>query len=127
MPATPFDETVWLPTSDSWSPKFRYASRNIPRSPMPSRKSPFGSGIQARVDGQSSVYAAGVRFPPSVNVELAGLAKFGWKRQTRQIEFSPDIRSGSGAPAGGGVEPSRSAGSIASLEPVKTLLPVYAT
>src|SRR5215470_2842030 len=92
---------------------------------MPSRLSPFGSGMQARVDGQSSVYAAGVRLPPSVKVELPGFAKSAWKRHTRQIAFSPDIRNGSGAPAGGGVEPSRSAGSIASLELVYTLFPMY--
>src|SRR5438876_8025306 len=28
--------TEWLTTSDSWSPKFRYASRNISRSPRES-------------------------------------------------------------------------------------------
>src|SRR5215813_2993476 len=98
----------------------------MPRSPMPSRKSPFGSGMQARVGRQSSVYGAGVSAPPSVKVELGGLAKFGWKRQRNQTELSPDIRNGSGAPAGGAVEPSRSAGSIASLPLLKTVVPVYA-
>src|SRR5690348_13411814 len=56
MPATPFEETVWLPTSASWSPKFRYASRNMPRSPRPSSLDVVPAcGTQERDVGHSSV------------------------------------------------------------------------
>ncbi len=57
-----------------------------------------------------------------MKVEFAGVAKSTWKRQSGHVvELNgPDIRNGFGAPAGGGVEPSRSAGSIESLSGSKT-------
>jgi hypothetical protein len=72
------------------------------------------------VAGHSAVYAAGVSVPPTVNVEFAGVPKSTWNRQSGHVEAWPDIRNGAGAPAGGCVEPSRSAGSIASFALEKT-------
>src|SRR3954466_5157664 len=111
----PPTQTLWLPTSASWpSEKRRYAARNIERSPSAdSRDEVPACGTQ--LEKQSSVYAAGVRVPPTVNVEFAGVPKSAWKRQILQVVVSsPDCMTGSGAPAGGMIEPSRSAGSIAS-------------
>jgi hypothetical protein len=55
-----------------------------------------------------------------VKVEVAGVPKSAWNRHTFHVAASPDIRNGSDAPAGGSVEPSRSAGSMASFELLKT-------
>src|SRR5215469_17215166 len=61
--------------------------------------------------GQSWVNGSGVSEPALVNVELAGVAKSAWKRQTAQAEaFAPISVNGFGAPAGGWVDPSREAG-----------------
>ena len=58
-------------------------------------------------------YAAGARAPPSVNVLLAGTAKSTWNRKSCQFGTSSVLSQGSGAPAGGRIEPSRSPGSSA--------------
>src|SRR6266542_4124846 len=89
----------------------------MPRSPIPSSLALVpASGMQARVVSHRMVYAAGDKLPPSVNVELAGVTKSTWKRQSFHVVVlaSPFPRNGSGAPAGGGVEPSRSPGRNAS-------------
>jgi len=68
-------------------------------------------GTQLRVFGQSTLNGWGVSEPALVNVELAGLAKSTWKRQTAQAAaFDPISVYGFGAPAGGGMDPSTSAG-----------------
>src|ERR1700675_280851 len=77
-------------------------------------------GTQARVVGQRAVKAAGVSEPGEVKVELAGVVKSTWKRYSGQVELSPIAMKGAGEPAGGRVDPSRSAGSIPSLPLLKT-------
>ncbi len=58
--------------------------------------------------GQSWVNGSGVSEPALENVELAGLAKSAWKRQTAQAEaFDPISVYGFGAPVGGWAVPSR--------------------
>ena len=66
-------------TSDSWSPKLRYAARNIIRSAIASRLEPFGSGTHARVVGQSCVNPAAAGDAKRVKVEFAGVPKSTWK------------------------------------------------
>jgi len=61
-----------------------------------------------------------VRLPPRVKVDVAGALKLTWKRQSFQVGSVPDIRNGAGAPTGGSVVPSRSAGMIVSLTELKT-------
>jgi len=115
IPATPPEDTVMFPTNASWSPKLRYADRNMPRSPIASSPSPLPAcGTQARVNGQRTVNGAGVSVPATVQVEFAGFAKSTWKRWTGHVASVPTLTYGFGAPAGGGVIPSRSAGRNAS-------------
>src|SRR5436190_24273475 len=91
----------------------------MPRSPSVSRVSPGGScGTQAPPP-QIGEKAAGVRVPPEVKVEFAGVAKSTWKRYSGQVELTPVLLNGFGAPTGGGVSPSRSAGMKASLDGLK--------
>src|SRR6516225_2335549 len=82
------------------------------RSPIASRPSLVPAcGTQLRVFGQSTLNGSGVSEPALVNVELAGVAKSTWKRQIAQAEaFDPISVNGFGAPAGGGMDPSKSAG-----------------
>src|SRR6516225_1709966 len=82
------------------------------RSPIASSPSLVPAcGTQLRVFGQSTLNGWGVSEPALVNVELAGLAKSTWKRQTAQaLAFDPISVYGFGAPAGGGMVPSMSAG-----------------
>src|SRR4026209_2880852 len=91
------------------------------RSPIASTRDVVPAcGTQLRVVGQITVYPAGVRFPASVKVELAGVPKSQGSRQSSQVAKVPDIRTGFGAPAGGWVEPSRSPGRNASLAELNT-------
>src|SRR6516164_5138179 len=82
------------------------------RSPMASSWSGTPAwGTQLLVFGQSTLNGLGVSVPALVNVELAGVAKSTWKRQTAQAAaFDPISVNGFGAPAGGGMVPSTSAG-----------------
>src|SRR5919198_9220 len=107
---------VTLPTSASRPPpKFRYALRNMPRSPSVSSAAEVPScGTQAPPP-QITEKAAGVSVPPSVNDELAGVAKSTWKRNSGHVAPTSSVRNGFGAPAGGGLLPSRSAGMNGSL------------
>src|SRR5438034_502117 len=59
---------------------------------------------------QMTLNGAGTMLPARVNVELAGLTKSTWKRQTAQVAFVPISVNGFGAPEGGWFDPSRSAG-----------------
>src|SRR4051812_3427143 len=71
--------TEWLSTSDSWSPKLRYARRNIRRSPNPSRPTFVpGCGMQERVPPHNWLYAATGRLVGPLNVELPGVAQSVW-------------------------------------------------
>src|SRR2546421_10232176 len=73
-PETPFTVTAWLVTSDSWSPKLRYANRNISRSDSESSVlvTPF-CGMHVPLAPHAGVKAATGRFDGPVNVELAGM------------------------------------------------------
>src|SRR5919197_517519 len=82
----------------------------MPRSPRVSSTSPVPScGTQAPPP-QITENGDGVSVAASVQVEFPGLAKSAWKRYSGQVAFVPAAMNGFGAPAGGGVEPSRSAG-----------------
>src|SRR5215472_15638464 len=59
---------------------------------------------------QTTLNGSGVRVPACVNVELDGLVKSAWNRQIFQVGFVPISVYGLGAPAGGRIEPSKSAG-----------------
>ncbi len=81
MPATPPDETVWLPderlvavaeAAVGETEHAAVADRH------PAATSFRACGTQLRVVGQITVYPAGVRFPASVKVELAGVPKSTW-------------------------------------------------
>jgi hypothetical protein len=113
-PETPAEMTEWLVTRASWSPKFRYASRYIIRSP---RESTFcvvpGWGMQS-VGRDPPVQVTSVKGVTEmavgpVRVELLGVAKSTWNFQ-RFREFSVDSskpRMYSFEPVGGAVAPSR--------------------
>ena len=111
---TPTDEpavTEWLTTSDSWSPKFRYARRYISRS---ASESSFwvtpGCGMHVPPPLHAALNeATGIDVGP-LNVVLAEFDQSTWNFQ-RFSAFVPKFRNGFGAPAGGGVVPSRSDGS----------------
>src|SRR5258708_28692976 len=67
--------TEWLTTSDSWSPKFRYASRNIRRSPRESSCCVVpGWGMHVPPPQASLKGATGIAVGP-VKVEFAGVVK----------------------------------------------------
>src|SRR5262249_50367752 len=71
--------TEWLTTSDSWSPKFRYASRYMRRSPNESmRLGVLAWGTQPLTPGQKGVNGATWILVGPVNVEFAGVAKSTW-------------------------------------------------
>src|SRR5436190_15724319 len=71
--------TAWFTTSDSWSPKLRYASRNMIRSDSESSVCEVPPcGMHVPVDPHAVVYAATVNEPGPVNVELAGTAQSTW-------------------------------------------------
>src|SRR5262245_20303352 len=66
---------------------------------------------------QAGVKAATGSVVGPVKLELAGVVQLTWKRQSNRL-FVPNSTIGFGDPAGGGVAPSRSAGSSPpSLEP----------
>src|SRR5260221_5913412 len=66
----------------------------------------LGCGTHAKHVGANA--ATGSVVGP-VKVEFAGVVQSTWKRQSRRL-FVPNSTIGFGAPAGGGVDPSRSAG-----------------
>ena len=67
--------TEWLTTSDSWSPKFRYASRNIRRSLRESSCCVVpGWGMHVPPPQASLKGATGIAVGP-VKVEFAGVVK----------------------------------------------------
>src|SRR5262245_26307739 len=105
--------TEWLATRDAWSPKFRYASRYIRRSP---RESSFcvvpGCGMQSCVVRQGDVNGAtpAIEIGPT-NVELFVLAKSTCIfHSCRAFEAGSMLMRKFGEPAGGAVAPSRSDG-----------------
>src|SRR6478736_10404890 len=59
---------------------------------------------------QITLNGSGVSVPPSVKVELLGVVKSTWKRQSFQVGFVPISVNGLGAFAGGRIDPSKSAG-----------------
>ena len=75
---------------------------------------------------QITLNGSGVSVPPSVKVELLGVVKSTWKRQSFQVGFVPISVNGLGAFAGGRIDPSKSAGMSWSSEglsiPVLTIV-----
>src|SRR5437868_4164158 len=113
--------TVWLVTSDSWSPKLRYSSRYISRSA--SGSSPWfvpGWVMQSVVvpgvggtAGQLNDWLNGAVVSPigPVKLDAAGSVQSTWNRY-RAIPLVPvSPANTSGEPAGGCTVPPRSAGS----------------
>src|SRR5689334_19002768 len=85
-PVVPAAVTAWLTTSDSWSPKLRYARRNMTRSESESRVCGMPPcGMQVPDAPQAVVYAATVSVPGPVNVELAGVAQSTWNFQNARV------------------------------------------
>src|SRR5262249_10887393 len=102
--------TAWLTTRDSWSPKLRYANRNITRSDSESScwVVPF-CGMQVPDAPQAAVYEATVSVVGPVNVELAGVAKSTWNFQNASVvAVVPSATTVFASPAGGAVPPSTS-------------------
>src|SRR5438045_530793 len=86
----------------------------MPRSARPSSRSAVPDcGTQLLVAGHSGVNAAGAMLLARVKVVLAGTEKSTWKRYSGQVALSLLASHGSGAPAGGRIEPSMSPGSNA--------------
>src|SRR4029077_8011541 len=108
---TEFAVTDWLTTSDSWSPKFRYASRYIRRSASES-SCWFVSdcGMHVPPPPQAALKDATGMLMGPVNVVFAGVAQSTWNFQRFSL-FAPKFKMSLGAPAGGSVAPSRSDGS----------------
>src|SRR5215469_13915221 len=104
--------TLCAATSASWSPKFRYASRYMSRSPSESSCCDVPDcGMQVPLLPQASLkeFTASVLGP--VNVELAGVVKSTWNWNAASVfALAPSERSVLGSPAGGSMLPSRSAG-----------------
>ena len=69
---------------------------------------------------QITLNGFGMSVPARVKVELAGLTKSAWKRQSFQVAFVPISVNGFGAPEGGWFDPSMSAGMSWSSEGVST-------
>ena len=68
-------------------------------------------GTQAPAEPpQTTLNGSGVSVPPSVKVEFAGVVKSTWKRQSFQVGLVPISVNGFGAPPGGRIDPSKSAG-----------------
>src|ERR671934_1139888 len=111
--------TLWSTTSDSWSPKLRYARRYIRRS--------------ARESSRWDVPDCGMHVPPPLQaaekdatgivvgpdrLEFAGVVQSTWNLQSKRL-FVPKLRTKFGDPLGGGVVPSRSEGSRLPYEVLK--------
>src|SRR5919201_2141242 len=97
--------TLWLTTSDSWSPKLRYASRYIRRSASESScvVVPL-CGMHVPPPLQAAENAAtGIVIGP-VNVVFAVFVQSTWNRHSSRL-FVPKARTSFGEPAGGGVAP----------------------
>src|SRR5690348_12288994 len=73
--------TDWLATIASWSPKFRYANRYISRSASESRFEPESCGMQVPPPHAGENDAVASEIGPA-SVALAGVTKFGVKRQS---------------------------------------------
>src|ERR1044072_7635932 len=107
-PATP-GSTEWETTSDSWSTSFRYASRNMRRSASESSvRGLFGCGIQLAPPQAALAGAIGI-FACRVRDVFAALAKSTFIRKRYIPSGCTEVKM-PGAPAGGGANPSRSAG-----------------
>src|SRR4051812_12292050 len=118
----PSASTVWLMTTDWWSAKLRYCSRAmrrllsastcwvVPGCAMQSRK----VGVQFSWVSNAAVFSVSVR----LKVELAGVVQSTWNERISSRSLPPskassnDIANGLGAPAGGGLAPSQSAGTM---------------
>src|SRR5262249_30435341 len=102
--------TALLTTSDSWSPKFRYARRYISRSASESSCCVVPDcGMHVPPPPHAGENAAtGIVVGP-VSVEFAGVAQSVWNLHSSR-EFVPKLTRSFGEPAGGGVDPSRSEG-----------------
>src|SRR5437588_8682190 len=109
MPTEDPATTAWSTTSDSWSPKLRYAARY--RSRSASESSWFvvpACGMHVPPPLQAGENeATGIEVGP-VSVEFVGVVQSTWNFQSCRT-FVPELRTSFGAPAGGGVDPSTSA------------------
>src|SRR5215471_12311406 len=106
--------TVWLATSDAWSPKLRYASRYISRSPSESSFSVVpGCGMQSCVVRHGDVNGAtpAIEVGPT-SVELLVLPKSTCIfHRFKAPDAGSTLMRKFGEPAGGAVAPSWSDGS----------------
>src|SRR5438105_2559776 len=113
-----FAVTVWFVTRDSWLPKFRYASRNIMRSPSVSSVSevaPVGIGSTMQVPPVSPhgwVKSATLMSVGPVKEVFVGVAQSTWNFHSCSragCSLKPTMKFG--WPDDGAIEPSRSLGS----------------
>src|ERR1041385_3170558 len=102
--------TLCEATSASWSPKLRYASRNISRSPSESSCVVVPDcGMHVPLVPQASLNAFTASVAGPVNVELAGVAKSTWNLKLASVlAAAPSESTKLGSPAGGRVALSRS-------------------
>src|SRR5438309_10268907 len=96
--------TLWFTTSDSWSPKFRYARRYMSRSP---RESSFCVVPDCGTHAPPPLHAGENAATPATEVgprihELLMFAQSTWSLQSRRL-LDPKLRKNPGSPAGGGV------------------------
>src|SRR5438874_1612556 len=100
---------------------FRYATRNIIRSPSPSRNWPLDCGTQYPdlTPAQRGWKGAAGIATASID-ELAGAAQSTWNRYTTSVSVWKKPTTGAGSPAGGGHWPSKSAGARPLTSLVKT-------
>jgi hypothetical protein len=101
--------TEWVTTSDSWSPKLRYAKRYIRRSASDPRSCVEPSCGAQSLPPHAGLNAATGMFVGPTNVVLAGVAKSTCSFQRFRLFVSKSTMK-FGEPAGGSAVPSRSDG-----------------